>query len=139
MQFVTNPKLQDPPYQGSELECGQLDTARGPIEKKLLPYVFLLSLEVNGLPWEKVAAWTKYLFSSGAPDYQAQQEQQAYIQREEAKLTKIIDEVSAEEAKRHAAADKRHLLLNRVIVTNIAAGAGIEDLQWVFYYYANCM
>jgi hypothetical protein len=120
-----------------------LDTTHGPIEKELLPYVILLSLEAKRLPWEKLLAWTKYLFSSGARGYKAQQEQQAYIQREEAKLTKIIDEVSAEEAsaeeaKRHAAADKRHLL-NRIIVTNVAAGAEVEDLQRVFYYYAFCM
>ncbi|KAF2657298.1 hypothetical protein K491DRAFT_595160 [Lophiostoma macrostomum CBS 122681] len=89
---------------------------------------------MEGLPWETLLNWTKYLFSSEPDGYKALQEKQAYIESEEAKLNKIIEEVSAEEAKYHTTVDKKQLL-NHIIVTNIAADAGEEELQCVFSYY----
>lgn len=98
---------------------------------RVTPRKIALYLENSGCEWEKVAAWIQYLFGSGANSDKAQKEQDEYIRKTEEDLNKLIEYTLAEEREFQATRDKE-LLPCRIVVTNIAADAGKEELALIF-------
>lgn len=86
---------------------------------------------MKGCDWGKVAGWTKYLFSDGDEGYKAQQEKTAFIQNCEEEIAELVESTRKQMSFDHL--NKKHLKdARRIIVTNIAADAGVYELAVVF-------
>ena len=120
-------------------EANTTSTAKGSdvdsliaLDKNIAPYVIALQLEIAGLPWEEVQGWTTYLFSDGFSNYKACQERDAIVKRANEELDKTIAQVT-EESKHYLSIQNEARLPCRVIISNIAAGAEVEDIQEFFH------
>jgi hypothetical protein len=120
-------------------EANTTSTAKGSdvdslvaLDKNFVPYVVALQLEIAGLPWEELQGWTTYLFSEGFSSYKACQERDAIVKRADEELNETIAQVT-EESKHYLSIQNKARLPCRVIISNIAAGAEVEDLQEFFH------
>ena len=98
----------------------------------LTSYVIAIQLENTGFKWEEAQGWTTYLFSNGLDGYKARQEKDRILQQATEELDEIIQQVSQEEG-RYLSTENRARLPCRLIVSNIAADAGEEELKEFFY------
>lgn len=111
--------------------CSEADSLVA-LDKNLIPYVIALQLEVAGLPWEELQGWTTCLFSERLDSYKACQEKDAIVKRANEELNKTIAQVT-EESKHYLSIQNEVRLPCRVIISNIAAGADVGDLQEFFH------
>jgi hypothetical protein len=102
------------------------------IDKALL---IAIQFEQAGLGWKKVNSVTKYLFNKENHAHNSQQDEnaytQAYIQRCENDLNRRIDE-TRKNLNMHREHEHKTDKEYRIVVTNIAADAGEEELEEVF-------
>jgi hypothetical protein len=101
------------------------------LDKNLVPFVIALQLEAKGLPWKKLQGWTTYLFGSGLDGYKACQEKDAVVKQATEELAQTMQQVMGEE-RHYKIIENETRLPCRLIVSNIAAGADVEDLKEVF-------
>lgn len=104
------------------------------IPENLAPFVIALLLERAGCDWATIFGWSKYLFSDGLDSFQAQQDKEAYMKKVEHDLKKLVEQTVQAERKHHEVDNKR-MLPYRVVVTNISADAGEQELAGVFDLY----
>ncbi|KAH4005146.1 hypothetical protein HBI13_024800 [Parastagonospora nodorum] len=114
----------------STVVCSEVDSLVT-LDKTLLPYTIALQLEIAGIPWEEIQGWTTYLFSEGLDGYKACQDKDAIVKRANEELDKTIAQVT-EETKHYWGIQDEVRLPCRVIISNIAAGADVGDLQEFF-------
>ena len=101
---------------------------------ELIPYAIALKLEMGGCDWSKTMGWLKYLFSDGIDGHKAQQDKKAYIENCEAKINELAEGTRKLMSVKHP--NMKHLANpRRVVVTNIAADAGIYELALFFDVY----
>lgn len=98
----------------------------------ITPYIVALQFELAGLEWDKTRGWTTYLFSNGLDGHKACQEKEAIVQQATKELEMVIQQAMEEEM-RYMSMDNKTRLSRRLVVSNIAAGAGEEDLREFFY------
>jgi hypothetical protein len=119
--------LRSPTHEHTECDKHELhfDTA-------MAPYIMAIHLETADSSWEKALGWTTYLFSSGLNGYKACQEKDRIVSQANEELENIIQQVLEEETV-HQTVENKARLPRRLIVSNIAADAGEEDLREFFY------
>ncbi|KAF1845644.1 uncharacterized protein K460DRAFT_112107 [Cucurbitaria berberidis CBS 394.84] len=120
--------------EGSEAQNDAPDHKAIGLYERSIPYAVALELEVMGFKWELVKGWTTYVFSAGLDGQVAQQHKNAIIKRAEEELSTIIQHTMKEEL-RYREVEERERLPGRIIVSNLAADAGEEDLKQVLYKY----
>ncbi|KAF2474773.1 uncharacterized protein BDR25DRAFT_215049 [Lindgomyces ingoldianus] len=76
----------------------------------------------------------KYLFGNGSNGYKAQLEKEDFVKRAYAKLDNLIKQ-TLEEITTYEAAQRKVNVRNRIIVSNIAADAGVEEVYQLFSEY----
>jgi hypothetical protein len=109
-----------------------LQTTNAPaLEQYVIPYAVAIQLEDARCKWVEANGWTTYLFSNNLHGNGAQREKDSVVQRAERELDAIIQD-ALEQEKMYQAAEKRTRVPRRLVVSNIAADAGEEDLMLVF-------
>lgn len=98
----------------------------------VVPYVVALELQVSGCEWVVVQGWTQCLFSSGMNSYEAQQDKGIAVAHAEEALQQIIGTV-LEAEEEHQRKDGQTKLERRLIVSNLAAGADVEEVERQFW------
>lgn len=91
-----------------------------------------LKLEATKGEWEKAEAWTKELYGQDQEDEEAEREKLEYIQRCEAELERQVQQIWEAENPVSVPEDDKSMSPRRIVVTNIAADAGTEELADVF-------
>lgn len=90
-----------------------------------------MKLEIARCDWAKVLGWTKYLFSNGADGHKARQAEKEYAQKCEEEISELVEDTLRRMSLDHV--NISHLKNGRrIVVTNIAADAGVYDLAVVF-------
>jgi hypothetical protein len=113
-------------------DCGLTAQSDMPSEvphHALVPYIIALKLESAGCDWATVMHWVKYLFSDGPDGHAARQDEDTYIQRNE--ISELANDTLARMSLAGGSGNKR-LNSRRIVVTNIAADAGVYELAVVF-------
>lgn len=119
-----------------ELWDSLLQTTKTPgIEQHLVPYAVAIQLESAQCRWMEANGWTTYLFSNSLPGNEAQREKDRMVQRAEEELNAIIQDALMHEEKDQIV-EKSTRLPRRLIVSNIAADSGEEDLMLAFIDFA---
>jgi hypothetical protein len=116
-------------------------TSRKPkakLDREIIPYVIALQLERAGTDWDNVRRQTEYLFSKGPNGYRAVAEKEAFVEKALSDLNTIIDQ-SLKEESLYRAAEEEASISCRLIVTNLAADAGEEEVAYVFHEYRRDM
>ncbi|KAJ4301058.1 hypothetical protein N0V90_003148 [Kalmusia sp. IMI 367209] len=133
-EFTTAHTSRVPPgIVGPELPCTKIDRERERrIPREYIYYTIPLQLESAGCDWEKVKGWTTYLFSGGSTGHSAVRHRNQIIDEAAKELDAIITKVLNEESA-YCANEEKTMLPYRLIVTNIAASAGTDELAWLFY------
>jgi len=98
----------------------------------IVPYVIAMQLEIAGCEWQEAQGWTTFLFSSGLGGYKARQEKDRIVEQATEELDRIIRYTLGEEEAYQGKVSVARLP-RRLIVSNIAADAGEEDLKEFFY------
>jgi hypothetical protein len=109
-----------------------VDRPEAVLNPAIAPYVIAIQLEVAGCEWEKAQGWTTLLFSSGLDGYRARREKDRIVKQAEEELAVIIQHTLQEE-ELYLSLGNNTRLPHRLIVSNIAADAGEEDLKEFFY------
>jgi hypothetical protein len=101
------------------------------VDPIVVPYIIALQLERAGIPWEEAQGWTTYLFSEGLDGHKARRAKDEIVAQAAWDLDQLIEYVLLEE-KQYLAIDNEVRRPCRLIVSNIAAGACVEDLKDLF-------
>lgn len=95
----------------------------------------VLQLENGGVDWRRIQGWTEYLFSAGPSGHEAireaKRENDEAVRAAEEELDAIIKQVLEEEAA-YSAEQEKKLVHCRLIVSNIAAGADVDEVALFF-------
>jgi hypothetical protein len=92
-----------------------------------------LRLEKAGVQnWEALQGWTQYLFSDGPNGHVARRQQQEASTSQALTKTEKKGDRSLQEEVKNCAAKENTILSCRLIVTNIAASAGKEEIGRLF-------
>ena len=102
------------------------------VPREYVYYTTPLQLESAGCDWERVRGWTTYLFSGGPTGHAAVRHRNQLIEEAAKELDTIITEVLDEELA-YCAKKEKTVLPCRLIVTNIAASADVEELALLFW------
>lgn len=102
-------------------------TKEPPVPKGIFPYLVALYLQSICYDWQIVNNFCTYLFSEGPDGFKAQLGKKAYVDEVEAELTKLVTYTKAEQRKLKTFEREKYL-----VVTNISADAGIEELRRAF-------
>lgn len=97
------------------------------IPQKALCYATALQLEKTGIKWGLVQGWTRYLFSAGSSGHTAVREKSQLVEAANAELDALIKEVVDDDGA-YLASQKKNILPCRLFLSNIAAGAGAEEV-----------
>lgn len=104
------------------------------LPSEAVPYAVALELELSGCEWAVVQGWTQCLFSSGLNSYEAQQDKEIAVAHAEEALQEIVGTV-LEAEEEHQRKDEQTKLERRLIVSNLAAGADVEEMERQFWQY----
>jgi hypothetical protein len=107
----------------------------GTLEPGMVPYVVALMLESAGIKWEEVHGWCTFLFSSGMDGYEAKEETDEMVKKEEVKLDALIQQTLEEEKADFAREEKKRLPF-RLIVSNLAADIDTDAIRIFFKKFA---
>jgi len=102
------------------------------VDPSIISYVIAIELENEGCEWQIVQGWTTYLFGSGLDSHKACQEKHRIVQQAAEELDKII-RIALVEEEQYQGETSITRLPRRLLVSNIAADARIEDLEKFFY------
>lgn len=101
------------------------------ISYKLLYYATALQLEKTGIAWERSQGWTTYLFSASSKGYYALKEKHKLVEDAKRELDALIKQTIEEEAI-YREQEEQVLRPCRLLLSNIAAGADMEEVAHVF-------
>lgn len=88
-----------------------------------------LQLEKTGVKWDLAQSWTTYLFSGGSRGHLAMHEKHKLVEEAETELDAIIKQSLEEDAVYRKSQEKK-IFPCRLLLSNIAAGAGTDDVAW---------
>ncbi|KAF2832152.1 hypothetical protein CC86DRAFT_462519 [Ophiobolus disseminans] len=118
--------------QSPEVKLAIIGTREADIDPAIVPYFVAFQLEKAGCKWEEVKGWTTYLFSSGLDGYEAHLEKDRIVQQATEELDKTI-RYTLGEVERYLGETSPARVSRRLIVSNLAADVGIQDLEEFFY------
>lgn len=101
-------------------------------DMNIVPHIIALQLEMADTQWEVALGWTTYLFSNDLHGHQARRKKDEIVAQATKDMDEIIDQALYEEELYRGTEDKNRIP-RRIIVSNLAAGAGEDDLQKFFY------
>jgi hypothetical protein len=101
------------------------------LEQHVIPYAVAIQLESARCKWVEANGWTTYLFNNILHGNEAQREKDSVVQRAKEELDAIIQD-ELEQERMYQIAEKSTRVPRRLVVSNIAADAGEEDLMLVF-------
>ncbi|KAL5121835.1 hypothetical protein ACEQ8H_000050 [Pleosporales sp. CAS-2024a] len=101
------------------------------LDKNIIPYIIALQLEMAGLSWEEIQIWTTYLFSDGFDGYKACLQKDAIVKQATKELDEMVEHLPKED-EHYRKLENEARLPCRLIVSNVAADAGVGDLRQFF-------